>query len=58
MVCQNCGYEHSHVVATTHDQLKTKIQRRRECLKCGVRFTTQEKLYYPAQQHKPQNDKV
>lgn len=44
MICKNCGYDHSHVVETKHITLKNQIKRRRECLKCGLRFTTLESL--------------
>lgn len=44
MQCKNCNYPDSSVVRTTHNDFKNVIERRRECLRCGVRFTTQEKL--------------
>lgn len=43
MHCQSCGYEHSKVVDTEHCVRTNYIRRRRECVKCGVRYTTQEK---------------
>jgi len=42
MQCRNCGYPESRVVHTDKDEEKNQIYRRRECVKCGVRFTTQE----------------
>lgn len=44
MLCPICQYSHSEVVRTTHDDNRNLILRRRECLKCGNRFTTNEKL--------------
>ncbi len=44
MQCTHCRYPDSRVVYTLpHDQ-KNYIERRRECLRCGLRFTTQEYL--------------
>ncbi len=40
MECIHCNYPHSSVVDTRHD--KSIIKRRRECLKCGFRFSTRE----------------
>lgn len=44
MQCTSCKYEHSSVVETKHNKLEDVIRRRRECLKCGNRWTTHEKL--------------
>jgi len=44
MNCQACNYPDSHVVKTTQDEKTNQIFRRRECIKCGARFTTQEHL--------------
>lgn len=44
MQCSNCNYPHSSVVYTKHDEFKDVRERRRECLKCGKRFTTHERL--------------
>ncbi|HHT9109603.1 MAG TPA: NrdR family transcriptional regulator [Candidatus Brocadiaceae bacterium] len=44
MQCRNCKYPDSRVVETTKDDRCNQIYRRRECVKCGVRFTTQENL--------------
>lgn len=54
MQCTGCKYPHSHVVYTTHDDLRNMIERRRECLRCGLRFTTHEKLKEPK---KPLDDR-
>lgn len=43
MQCKGCKYPDSHVVYTRHDDFRNRIERRRECLKCGLRFTTHEK---------------
>jgi len=42
MQCKSCNYPDSRVVETTRDERNNQIYRRRECIKCGVRFTTQE----------------
>lgn len=42
MICKGCKYPHSHVVETRHDEKRDTIKRRRECLRCGLRFTTHE----------------
>lgn len=44
MQCRNCNYPDSRVVETTKDDRTNQIYRRRECVKCGIRFTTQENL--------------
>jgi len=44
MQCRQCNYPESHVVMTTKDDRRNQLLRRRECIKCGVRFTTQEDL--------------
>jgi transcriptional repressor NrdR len=47
MLCNSCGYPHSEVVSTRKNESRGHTERRRECLKCGVRFTTHERLYEP-----------
>lgn len=42
MLCRQCGYPDSRVVHTDRDDKRNQIYRRRECIKCGSRFTTQE----------------
>lgn len=42
MQCKSCNYLGSRVVDTTRDENHQQIYRRRECIKCGVRYTTQE----------------
>lgn len=44
MQCKNCNYPDSHVVYTKNYDLRNRIERRRECLRCGARFTTYEKV--------------
>lgn len=44
MQCASCKYPDSHVVYTRHLNTDDVIERRRECLRCGSRFTTYEKL--------------
>ena len=44
MLCPSCGYEESKVIDSRSSEDDTAIRRRRECLKCGHRFTTYERL--------------
>lgn len=57
MECTGCKYPDSHVVYTTNNDRRGVIERRRECLRCGLRFTTHEKLKEPKNQddHKQGN---
>lgn len=42
MQCKSCGYPDSRVVDTKKDERVNQVYRRRECIKCGVRYNTQE----------------
>jgi len=42
MRCPHCGYKEDKVVDSRATQEESAIRRRRECLKCGKRFTTYE----------------
>lgn len=42
MKCPYCGYTESKVVDSRPTDENERIRRRRECLKCGKRFTTYE----------------
>lgn len=42
MLCRSCKYPNSRVVETTRDEKTNQVYRRRECIKCGDRYTTQE----------------
>jgi len=42
MNCPYCGYHDSKVIDSRN--INDGIRRRRQCLKCGFRFTTQERL--------------
>jgi transcriptional repressor NrdR len=42
MKCVFCGYNDSKVVDSRNSDEQNSIRRRRECLKCGKRFTTYE----------------
>lgn len=44
MKCIKCDYPLSEVVQTIHNTANDLIKRRRECIKCGQRFTTAEKI--------------
>ena len=42
MKCPYCGYDESKVIDSRPTDEGERIRRRRECLKCGKRFTTYE----------------
>ena len=44
MRCPSCGYLESKVVDSRAADDGASIRRRRECLACGARFTTYERL--------------
>lgn len=44
MQCKHCNYPETSVVRTIQHDFKNLTERRRECLRCGKRFTTHEKL--------------
>lgn len=44
MNCIHCGYPTTKVIYTLTNDIKNFIQRRRACVKCNKRFTTDEKL--------------
>lgn len=44
MKCPYCGFAESKVIDSRPTDESNSIRRRRECLKCGKRFTTYEKL--------------
>lgn len=43
MRCPKCGYEESKVVDSRPSENNEAIRRRRECIRCGSRFTTYER---------------
>ena len=43
MKCPYCGYEESKVIDSRSADDGERIRRRRECLKCGKRFTKRDK---------------
>ena len=43
MICPKCGCEESKVVDSRPSESNDAIRRRRECTKCGFRFTTYER---------------
>ncbi len=47
MQCTACKYPDSRVVDTKHNDRDNRIERRRECLRCGLRFNTSEKYKEP-----------
>ena len=44
MKCNFCGCVDSKVVDSRQNEEGTSIRRRRECMKCGKRFTTYETI--------------
>ena len=44
MLCPSCGFVESKVIDSRPSDDNTSIRRRRECLECGHRFTTYERL--------------
>ncbi len=54
MQCPGCQYPYSTVVSSRHDESKYRIRRRRECRRCGLRFTTHEHYKEP---RKPNDDR-
>ncbi len=44
MKCPFCGYEESKVIDSRPTDENERIRRRRECIKCGRRFTTYETI--------------
>lgn len=44
MKCPYCNYDESKVVDSRATEENSSIRRRRECLSCGERFTTYERL--------------
>lgn len=44
MKCPYCGYNESKVIDSRPVDESSSIRRRRECIKCGKRFTTYETL--------------
>ncbi len=48
MRCQNCGSLDSKVIESRDVADGEAIRRRRQCLKCGYRFTTYERLERPS----------
>ncbi len=42
MDCKHCHYPDTKVVSTRKNDDLNQTYRRRECIKCGNRFTTQE----------------
>lgn len=46
MKCPYCGYKEDKVVDSRESRDGDAIRRRRECLKCGKRFTTYEQIEY------------
>jgi len=44
MRCVKCNYPHTRLVKIVQSEDKYYTTRRRECVKCGARFTTEENL--------------
>jgi transcriptional repressor NrdR len=48
MKCFDCGYLDSKVIESRDLDESATIRRRRQCLKCGARFTTYERMEMPS----------
>lgn len=48
MKCNKCGYADSKVIESRDVAGGEATRRRRECLKCGWRFTTYERIEHPS----------
>lgn len=46
MQCTGCKYPETQVVETRQDG-EEMIRRRRQCMRCGLRFSTQESIREP-----------
>ncbi|MFN3705475.1 MAG: transcriptional regulator NrdR [Thermoflexales bacterium] len=46
MKCPTCGSAKTHIVDTTPCESGHAVRRRRECLQCGKRFSTLERVVY------------
>lgn len=44
MKCPHCGYDEDKVLDTRVTDTGTAIRRRRECIRCGFRFTSYERI--------------
>lgn len=44
MVCPNCSKTGSKVIDKRNNTEKNEVRRRRECLSCGTRYTTYERI--------------
>lgn len=44
MKCPSCGCVDSKVIDSRENEDSTSIRRRRECIKCGKRYTTYETI--------------
>ena len=47
MTCRECGYLDSKVIESRDLDDGSTIRRRRQCLSCGARFTTYERIEMP-----------
>jgi transcriptional repressor NrdR len=47
MQCTSCKYPDTHVVYVKQNEFTNNTERRRECMRCGMRFTTYERLREP-----------
>lgn len=44
MLCPHCGHTDDRVLESRQNRSGTTIRRRRECLECGYRFTSYERI--------------
>lgn len=58
MQCTRCKYFGSRVIDTNKDEGRNLVTRRRECIKCGNRYTTQEAYRTSNFKNTPTNIKI
>lgn len=46
MICPFCKFEETNVKDSRPSEDKSSIRRRRQCIKCGARFTTFERIQF------------
>lgn len=58
MRCPDCGYENTGVVDTRDTEKGNTVRRRRECRRCGFRFTTYERPEWESLQIKKRDGSI
>ncbi len=58
MRCPDCGYENTGVIDTRDTEKGNTVRRRRECRRCGFRFTTYERPEWESLQVKKRDGSI